>query len=379
MKPISVLHLRDTYEIGGPGKTILETYRFIDQNRFRLQLGIFLRQGEAQDSPFIREAKRIGMPVLFITGLHQYDPRMIFRVNELVKNQRIDIVHTHEVKSDVIAYLASRIQPVPIITTLHGWIGNNLKGKVFIALDKRIARYFDRAIAVSRQIEQDLLEAGVPQNKIHLLHNAIVVENYRRKGLRGVLQEVIGRPVESPVIASVGRLSLEKGHADLIDALALVKKTGHKVSLVLIGDGPERANLVRRIENHGLQEAVHLPGYVQAPQRLLEEVDLMVLPSHTEGLPNAALEALLMEVPVLATRVGGTPEVIIDGETGRLVAPRSPSELADGILEFLASPESWKQMARRGKKMVQTHFDFRARTRKLEVIYEEMLSRSAQT
>lgn len=379
MKPISVLHLRDTYEIGGPGKTILETYRFIDQNRFRLQLGIFLRQGEAQDSPFIREAKRIGMPVHFITGLHQYDPRMIFRVNELVKNQRIDIVHTHEVKSDVIAYLASRIQPVPIITTLHGWIGNNLKGKVFIALDKRIARYFDRAIAVSRQIEQDLLEAGVPQNKIHLLHNAIVVENYRRKGLRGVLQEVIGRPVESPVIASVGRLSLEKGHADLIDALALVKKAGHKVSLVLIGDGAERANLVRRIENHGLQGAVHLPGYVQAPQRLLEEVDLMVLPSHTEGLPNVALEALLMEVPVLATRVGGTPEVIIDGETGRLVAPRSPSELADGILEFLASPESWKQMARRGKKMVQTHFDFRARTRKLEVIYEEMLSRSAQT
>jgi glycosyltransferase involved in cell wall biosynthesis len=142
---------------------------------------------------------------------------------------------------------------------------------------------------------------------------------------------------------------------------------------VLIGDGPERPNLVQRIQDHGLQEVVHLPGYVQAPQRLLEEVDLMVLPSHTEGLPNAALEALLMEVPVLATRVGGTPEVITDGETGRLVAPRSPSELADGILEFLASPESWKQMARRGKKMVETHFDFRARTRKLEAIYEEVL------
>ncbi|CUQ67390.1 glycosyltransferase [Candidatus Nitrospira inopinata] len=373
MKPVLVLHLRDTYEIGGPGKTILETFRAIDQCRFQLHLGVFLKRGEAQDSPFIKEAKHIGMPVHFIIGDHQYDPRMIVKVNEVVRSEKIDIVHAHEVKSDVIAYLASRLQPIPIVTTLHGWIGNSPKGRMFIALDKRIVRGFDRVIAVSRQIERDLLEAGVPESKIRLLHNAIVVEKYRRTGARGVLQEVVGRPVESPVIASVGRLSLEKGHADLIDALALVKKAGHKVSLVLIGDGPERQSLVRQIEKLGLQDCVHLPGYVQTPQRLLEEVDLMVLPSHTEGLPNAALEALLMEVPVLATRVGGTPEVITDGETGRLVAPRSPSELADGILEFLASPESWKQMARRGKKMVETHFDFRARTRKLEAIYEEML------
>ncbi len=373
MKPVSILHLRDTYEIGGPGKTILETFRAIDQCRFQLHLGVFLRRGEAQDSPFIKEAKRIGMPVHFIMGGHQYDPRMIVKVNEVVRNEKIDIVHAHEVKSDVIAYLASRLQSIHIVTTLHGWIGNSRKDRALIALDKRIARGFDRVIAVSRQIEKELLEAGVSKDKLRILHNAIVVEKYQRTGSRGVLQEAVGRPIESPVIASVGRLSAEKGHADLLEAVALVRKAGHKVSLVLIGDGPERPNLVQRIQDHGLQEVVHLPGYVQAPQRLLEEVDLMVLPSHTEGLPNAALEALLMEVPVLATRVGGTPEVITDGETGRLVAPRSPSELADGILEFLASPESWKQMARRGKKMVETHFDFRARTRKLEAIYEEVL------
>jgi glycosyltransferase involved in cell wall biosynthesis len=376
MKPVSILHLRDTYEIGGPGKTILETFRAIDQSRFQLHLGVFLRQGEAQDSPFIKEAKRIGMPIHFIIGRHQYDPRMIVKVNEVVRAEKIDIVHAHEVKSDVIAYLASKLRSIHIVTTLHGWIGNSRKDRALIALDKRIARGFDRVIAVSRQIEKELLEAGVSKDKLRVLHNAIVVEKYQRTGSRGVLQEVVGRSVESPVIASVGRLSAEKGHADLLKAVALVRKAGHKVSLVLIGDGPERANLVRQIESHGLQEAVHLPGYVQAPQRLLEEVDLMVLPSYTEGLPNAALEALLMEVPVLATRVGGTPEVITDGETGRLVAPRSSSELADGILEFLASPESWKQMARRGKAMVEAHFDFLARTRKLEAIYEEVLRRA---
>lgn len=374
MRPINVLHLRDTYEIGGPGKTILETHRAIDRNRFRMHLGVFVRDGESGDSPFTTEARRLDMPVHFVRGRHSYDPRMIGRVNDLVRNLQIDIVHAHEVKSDVIAYLAARLRPVPIVTTLHGWIGNGLKQRGLIALDKRVARGFDRVIAVSRKIERQLIDAGVPADKIRMLHNAIVVERYRRTGRRGVLAEVIGRPVPSPVIASIGRLSIEKGHADLINAIDLVKRRGRDVSLVLIGDGPERPKLIQQINALGLQGTVHLPGYMQEPQRFLEEVDLMVLPSHTEGLPNAALEALLMEVPVLATRVGGTPEVITDGETGRLVPSHSPEALAGGILDFIADSEAWMRMARRGKDMVAANFDFLARTRKLQVIYEELMA-----
>lgn len=374
MRPINVLHLRDTYEIGGPGKTILETHRAIDRNRFRMHLGVFVRDGESGDSPFTTEARRLDMPVHFVRGRHSYDPRMIGRVNDLVRTLQIDIVHAHEVKSDVIAYLAARLRPVPIVTTLHGWIGNGLKQRGLIALDKRVARGFDRVIAVSRKIERQLIDAGVPADKIRMLHNAIVVERYRRTGRRGVLAEVIGRPVPSPVIASIGRLSIEKGHADLINAIDLVKRRGRDVSLVLIGDGPERPKLIQQINALGLQGTVHLPGYMQEPQRFLEEVDLMVLPSHTEGLPNAALEALLMEVPVLATRVGGTPEVITDGETGRLVPSHSPEALAGGILDFIADPEAWMRMARRGKDMVEANFDFLARTRKLQVIYEELMA-----
>lgn len=375
MSLINILHLRDTYEIGGPGKTILETFRAIDARRFRLHLGVFVRRGEPENTPFVVEARRIGMPVHLIRGVHQYDPRMIWTVSELVKAEQIDIVHSHEVKSDVIAVLVARLRPIRIVTTLHGWIGHGLKRRALIALDKRIVRAFDRVIAVSCQIERELLVAGVPKEKLRMLHNAIVIENYRWTGSHGALHEMIGRCVDPPVIASVGRLSAEKGHADLIEAIHLVKQAGHKISLVLIGDGPERSRLTQQINMLGLQKSVYLPGYIQEPQRLFEEIDLMVLPSHTEGLPNVALEALLMEVPVLATRVGGTPEVITDGKTGRLVSSHSPGELANGILEFLSSPESWKQMAIRGKDMVRTMFDFQARTRKLEVIYTEMLAR----
>lgn len=376
MRPLNILHLRDTYEIGGPGKTILETHRAINRDRFRLFLGVFAIGDENATTPFTVEAKRIELPVHVVRGGNRYDPHLIGRVIDLVKALQIDILHAHEVKSDVIAYLAAKFHAVPIVTTLHGWIGNGLKQRAMIALDKRIVRGFDRVIAVSRRIEHELVAAGVPPDKICLLHNAIVSERYQRTGQRGLLSELAGRSIAHPVIASIGRFSHEKGHADLIAAMGIVHRKGHKFSLVLVGDGPERPKLIQQVKSLGLEDSVYLPGYIKDPQRLLEEIDLMVLPSHTEGLPNAALEALLMEVPVLATSVGGTPEVITDGETGKLVPAHSPDELAAGIIEFLASSEAWKHMASRGRDVVKTNFDFQARTRKLESIYTGMMEQA---
>jgi glycosyltransferase involved in cell wall biosynthesis len=373
MRPITVLDLRDTYEIGGPGKTILETYRAIDSSRFRLHLGVFLTRQENGESPFVAAAQRIGMPVHAIRGFNQFDPRLVWRVASLVRTIGVDIVHAHEVKSDVITYLASFLRRVPIVTTLHGWFGDRPKDRAFIALDQRVARGFDRVIAVSERISADMSAAGVGPARLRLLHNAIVLERYRRTGQSGFLAELVGCPLTGPVIATIGRLSAEKGHADLIEALGIVARKGHSVSAVLAGDGPERAALADRIRTLGLEDRVHLPGYVQAPERILEEIDLMVLPSHTEGLPNAALEALAMEVPVLATRVGGTPEVVTDGETGCLVEPKSPAALADALADFLRDPEPWRMMARRGRERVETRFSFETRTRRLEAIYAELV------
>jgi glycosyltransferase involved in cell wall biosynthesis len=372
MRPLKVLDLRDTYEIGGPGKTILETYRAIDAERFDLHLGVFLTRHETGDTPFVTAARAYGMPVHFIQGFNQFDPRLVARLVDLVKRLRIDILHAHEVPSDVFAYLVRLLHPIPIVTTAHGWFGDGLKPRLYIGLDKRLARSFDRVIAVSSRIRDELLASGVPAAKLSLLHNAIVLQHYRRTGRRGALAEIVGRPVQGPVIACIGRLSPEKGHSDLVDALALLAARGCQVSAVLAGDGPDRPRLEQKIQTSGLQNSVHLVGYVSQPQRILEEADLMVLPSHTEGLPNAALEALTMEVPVLATRVGGTPEVIADGETGRLVEPRAPEALAAAIADFISDPRRWKCMAQEGRAVVEREFNFESRTRRLEAIYSEL-------
>jgi glycosyltransferase involved in cell wall biosynthesis len=200
--------------VGGPGKTILETFRAIDAARFRPHLAVFLTRHEGEDSPFVTAAREYGMPVHFVRGYNQFDPRMIWKVVRLVKELKIDIISAHEVKSDVIAYIASLLHPIPIVTTLHGWIGNSPKQRLFIALDRRIVRRFDRVIAVSGRIRDEVYAASVPADKVRLLHNAIVIERYARTGRRGFLAELLGRPVSGPVIASIGRMSPEKGHAD---------------------------------------------------------------------------------------------------------------------------------------------------------------------
>ena len=374
MRPITVLHLRDTHEIGGPGKTILETFRAIDASRFRMHLAVFLTRGEPDSSPFISAGAAYGLPVHVLRGYNQYDPRLITRVAGLVDALEVDILHAHEVKSDVITYATSFLRPrVPIVTTLHGWIGNSRKQRILTALDKRIARRFDRAIVVSGRIHEDMRTSGASGSNLRLLHNAIVLDRYRKTGRTGELARIVGRPVPAPIVVSIGRLSPEKGHADLLEALAIVRDRGQRLSVVLAGDGPARQRLEQMIHTLGLSDSVFLPGYVDPPQNILEEADLMVLPSHTEGLPNAALEALAMQVPVLATAVGGTPEVIVDGESGRLVPPRAPAQLAEALLEFLANRPAWAAMASTGYAMVRERFDFTARTRKLEAIYTELL------
>lgn len=377
MKTINILHLRDTYEIGGPGKTILETHRAIDKSRFRLHLGVFLTAAEGADSPFVRAARDVGLQVHEIRGTNQYDPRMLRRVAELVQSLNIDILHAHEVKSDVIAWLVGRLQGVPTVTTLHGWIAGGTKQRLFTRIDKWIARSFDRVIAVSAPIRDEMASRGVSPNRLRLVHNAIVIERYRRSGQCGYLVELLGHSVPRPILVSMGRLSPEKGHADLIEALSIVARAGVRPHLVLAGDGPARAGLEAQVRSLGLVDTVHFPGYVSQPERFLEEADLMVLPSHTEGLPNAALEAHALEVPVLATKVGGTPEVVIDGQTGRLVPPHAPQALSEAILDFAARPEAWSRLALAGRLMVEHQFDFKTRTKRMEAIYTELLQERA--
>lgn len=372
MPPRRILHLRDTHEVGGPGKTILETFRHLDSSRYEMHLGVFLTRHESGETPFVRAAKDYGLPVHYIRGFNQFDLRLIPRTAALARRLGVDILHAHEVKSDVVGLLAARLAGVASMTALHGWIGNSRRDRFMIGLDLQAIRGFDRVLAVSHQIGRTATAAGVRPERLCVLHNAIVLSRYRRTGDEGFLERTLGRLLPRPVITAIGRLSREKGHADLVEALAIVAGRGGEWTAVLVGDGPERSALKARVAALGLTSRVHFTGYLTETARVLEASDLMVLPSYTEGLPNVVLEAFAMGTPVLATKVGGTPEIVGDG-CGHLVPAGAPVALAEEIADFLARRDTWRGMAERAAERVERDFGFDARTRRLEGIYDELL------
>lgn len=369
---INVLHLRDTHEIGGPGKTILETISHIDNKKYNLHIAVFMARCEKEETPFMKEARKRGFNIHIIRSLNQFDPRILLSIFRLIKKHKIDIIHTHEILTDILGYLISKFCNVRLITTLHGWINNKFKDKVYIYIDNAILKAFNRIIVVSNAMKEQLIHCGISSGNIDVLHNSIVVKNYKKVS-KGYLGEIVHKKIKRPVIGTIGRLSLEKGHKDFIKAASVVLQKGYDAAFFLIGDGPEKENLLRLIKNLNLEGKIFITGYLRNIQSVYSDIDLMVLPSYTEGLPNVVLEALLMEVPVIATNVGGTPEIIRNDETGFLIRPGFPEEISSKIIEYLRDPVKFEEMSKIGRLLIEKEFNFNKRTKKLEMIYEDVM------
>jgi glycosyltransferase involved in cell wall biosynthesis len=203
----------------------------------------------------------------------------------------------------------------------------------------------------------------VAVDRITVIRNAARIDAFAEpdSDARGELLRCFpDAPGIATIVLGAGRLSPEKGFSVLIDAAASLVGLDRSTGVVLFGDGPERAELEQRIASLGLRERFVVPGFRPDLDRLIGAADVVVLPSFTEGLPNVALEASAAGVPVVATSVGGTPEVITDGETGILVPPGEPAALATGIAELLRDPAMRGRMGAAGRQRMREHFTFEA-------------------
>ena len=235
-------------------------------------------------------------------------------------------------------------------------------------------RRFDKVIVVSQKMHRELIKSGINKNNVELVYNGIVSKNYVDDGKRGFLNRTIsGNADSSPIIGTIGRLNPEKGHTDFIKAARLVIDAGLRAKFVIVGDGIERENLEVLVTDLRLDDHVYFTGYLQNIIDIYKDLDLMVLPSFTEGLPNVVLEAGLMAVPVIATNVGGTPEVIDNKKTGILIEPGNPELLASQMKDFLHNRSAFKHMAISAQKKIQEHFNFKERTKRIEFIYQDLL------
>jgi glycosyltransferase involved in cell wall biosynthesis len=256
---------------------------------------------------------------------------------------------------------------------VHGWIANHWKSRAYIKMGKAVLPGFDRVVAVSAETRRAVIGCGVADERVVLIHNAIVTGNYSPAGLEaGGFRRAHGISSAATLIGYVGRLSLEKGQHDFLRGAARVVARHPQIHLAFVGDGPERDALQRLVIALGLGDRVTFTGHLQDVRPAFRDFDLLALTSHTEGFPNVVLESFCMDTPVLATDVGGVAEVVSDGRTGVLIPPHRPDAIAAGLDRLLGAPAWARMLAAEGKRMVFEQFSFQRRVEKEETVYREL-------
>lgn len=372
--PRTILDLRDSPWVDGPGRTVLEIAEGLNRIGFRYVIGALVREGERNE--YVEEARRRGLDVITITERSPFDATVIRQVMEAIVRYRAAVVHTHEVRSDVIGLICAKRSRIRLVTTTHGWIANNWKGRLYTALDKIVVRLFDRVVVVSQRMKTQLRRWGVPTAKIEVVPNSLMVDEYRPNRNNQRVRREWGVTTDEIVVACIGRLSPEKGLDVFLRAAAGVLRERSNVRFILIGVGPEEQALRELVAELGIAAHVIFAGYRKDMKQVYDSTDLVVQSSYTEGMPNVILEALLMEVPVVATNVGGTPEVVEHGRHGILIEPGSPGRLAEEILRFIHDRPRFQAMARAGRLRVAHEFDSRKRIERMAHIYNAIMSGS---
>jgi glycosyltransferase involved in cell wall biosynthesis len=258
----------------------------------------------------------------------------------LCRDIRPEIVHTHGYRADLVDGGVARTVGAAAVTTLHGFTGGGIRNRCYEALQRRAARGFDAVVAVSRPLACEMERAGVPAERVHFVPNA-----WRPSApplARAAARQSLGLPPNDFFVGWAGRLSHEKGLDVLLDALASLHPL--PVNLAVLGDGPERPALEQRAARHGIGERVRWHGFVPEADTLFAAFDVFVLSSRTEGTPMVLFEALASAVPIVATRVGGIPDVITADE-GTLIDPGHSLALASAIRSLYRDGDSARERA----------------------------------
>ncbi|MBU1261662.1 GT4 family glycosyltransferase PelF [bacterium] len=346
--------------VGGPAIHTIILSSGLNKERFSTTL-ICGAEGENEGS-MRQEAKKRGINLIFLPELGRElhpikDIITLIKLFWIIKKIQPDIVHTHTAKAGAIGRLAAWLAGVPVIIhTFHGHVLHSyfspVKTKLFIWIEKFLGRITDRIIVLTESQRKEILGFGIgKENRFFVIPLGLELDKfYNIEGKRGILRKELGLSSETPLIGIVARLVPIKDHRTFVFAAKLLLEKIPEAKFIVVGDGPERANIERFVEELKIQDAVFFPGFREDLDIIYADLSLLVLSSLNEGLPVAIIEAQASGKPVVSTNVGGVPELIKDGETGYLVPVKNPEMLAEAMEKILKSPDSAKRMGEAGKE-----------------------------
>lgn len=368
---VRIAHFIATNFFGGPEKQVVTHARYLKEIGYDPYIVSFKENGRPNE--LLRQAENADIKTHALVIQGAFNPQSIKELTGFLRKEDIQLIASHGYKTNVIGRLASWLARVPKIAVSRGWTAENWKISMYESADRFFLRLADHVVAVSEGQRDKLLTHSVSNEKVSVIQNCIELNKYPEKPSRSI-KEDLGVGDGQLLVATAGRLSPEKNQRDLVLAAAEIHKKHPEVHFAAFGDGVLLSDLQELAANVGLKDVFHFPGFRNDMHAQMHEVDIFVLPSLTEGLPNVVLEAYACRKPVVATRVGGTPELVKDGATGFLVEATDYMALSEKIGHLIEDSTMRLQMGLQGYELVESEFNFDAQTRKYESLYTDLMS-----
>ena len=327
------------------------------------KVALLLDEG-GPESWLMGELERSNVPTMRIVSPPRHYHSTVRKLRRHLQESKPKVVHTHADRADVLTRIAATGLGIPLVATVHGFPAGDLKRRFYYWLDQKALQHFDAVIAVSADLEQLLLEAGVRRSRVHRIGNGLLpLDAIPRDQARSTL----GVDPDIPLVGWIGRLSPEKGADVFIEAIAGLENSS--TVGVVIGDGEIRSTLEALASQAGVNARIRFAGSVPDAGTLLSGFDVFVISSHSEGYPIGLLEALVSGVPTVATAVGEIPAITQQGKSAHLVEPGDPSALAAAIGSVLANLTAETGRAQAGKGQALEEFGMERWVARVDAVY----------
>jgi sugar transferase (PEP-CTERM/EpsH1 system associated) len=368
--PLHVTHAVLSLDVGGLERVVLELIRAGRARGYTTSVVCLHRRGAMAD-----QAVALGATVRSVDKPPGIRPKTVSRLADVFRELRPDVVHSHQLGALVYGGPAARRAGVPLtVHTEHGQ--NYAHSRKARLLGRFAARYARRVFGVSADIVREVVECKIaPARKVALAVNGIDTQRFAAADGGGTRRH-LGAGPGAFLVGTVGRLAEIKRQDVLLRGFARLRQVVPAARLVLVGDGPERGSLTALARQLGIEAAVTFTGARDRPEDYVAAMDVLVLSSRSEGMPLAVLEAWAAGKPVVATPVGGVPELIRDGDTGLLFPVGDVAGLADRLAGLAADPAARSRLGQAGRRRVMAEYDVRVMADRYEASYRALLPRT---
>ena len=367
-----MMHLRVVAGTGGgPEKTILNSPRFIRQHGYDAQ-AVYLCPPDPIIQASIRSrAEKLDCPLTLIEDRGIRDLSVVGKLLSFCREHRIELLQAHDYKSNALGLLLRRMHRMHLVTMLHGWTDMSGRMPLYKRVDQWCLPWYQQSICVSEDLVEECRKLKIPERKIQLVHNAIDLGAYTRWLSKTQAKAEVGGGQDSDrLVGMVCRLSPEKGILEAIAMVARFRNREIPIQLWIAGDGPYRTEIEKEITRLGLESSVRLLGQLADARPFYQAMDVFLLNSIREGLPNVVLEAMALEVPVVATRIAGVPTLVRPGQTGWLIEPGDESGLDSAIEQSMGDSDLAETYRQRASRMIAEEFSFSKRIERVASIYD---------